>query len=88
MAHQVEWTRIILEEFIELACLTETEEHIMRTRLKGWTITKQAMELHMSESNVKKIIARLKKKYDIAQKNSVILPKRKSSKEEEYMDTH
>jgi hypothetical protein len=40
----------------------------------------------MSESNIKKIIARLKKKYDNAEKYSAILPPRKQSEKELYMD--
>lgn len=48
MSKQVAWNKIILEEFISLACLTKTEEMIIRTRVSGWTITKQAYELHMS----------------------------------------
>lgn len=78
MSHQVKWNSAILEAFIKEACLTETEEVIIRTRVRGYTITQQAYMLHMSESNVKKIIARLKKKYDNAQKVSNILPKRRS----------
>lgn len=86
MSKQVAWNKIILEEFISLACLTKTEEMIIRTRISGWTITKQAYELHMSESSVKRIIARLKKKYDKVQKYSVLLPPRKNSVEEIYLD--
>lgn len=74
MAHQVPWNKIILEEFIEIGCLTQTEEMIIRTRVKGWTITKQAQELNMSESSIKRYIS--------------ILPPRKSSAEETYMDEH
>lgn len=88
MSHQVIWTKEILDTFINDACLTPEEEIIMRTRVKGWTISKQAQELHMSESNVKRIISILKKKYDAVQKNSNILPKRRTSKTEEYLDTH
>lgn len=88
MAHQVIWTKLILETFIEEGNLTKEEEAIMRTRAAGWTITKQALELHMSTAKVNRIIRALKRKYDEAQKTSLILPKRKSSAEELYMDTH
>ena len=57
MTHQVPWNKVILEEFIRIGCLSETEEMIMRTRVHGLTITKQSYELNMSESNIKKIIA-------------------------------
>lgn len=88
MAHQVIWTKLILETFIEEGNLTKEEEAIMRTRAAGWTITKQALELHMSTAKVNRIIRVLKRKYDEVQKTSIILPKRKNSAEELYMDTH
>ena len=88
MAKQVPWNKIFLDEFISLAMLTEEEQSIMRTRIAGWTITEQAQKLSMSESKVNSIISRLKHKYDIVQPYSEILPPRKSSAEEIYMDTH
>lgn len=88
MSKEVLWSKIILEEFIELAALTEDEEHVMRTRVAGWSITKQAMSLGMSESSVNRIIKRLKVKYDAVQPYSPLLPPRKHSATETYMDTH
>lgn len=88
MAKQVPWNNIILEEFIRLAALTEDEEKIMRTRVNGWTITKQSMEFDMGPAAVNRIIKRLKVKYDNVQPYSPILPPRKFSAEETYMDTH
>lgn len=88
MSHEVPWNKIIVEHFIELAMLTEEEEWVLRTRVAGWTRTKQASELNMSISNVDKIIARLKQKYDNVQHFDPLLPPRKSSPEEVWMDTH
>lgn len=88
MAHQVNWNLIILEEFVRLASLTEEEEQIMRTRIRGKTVTQQSMELGMSVSKVNRIIARLKVKYDNVQPYSDILPPRRFSAKETYMDTH
>lgn len=88
MAHQVPWGKVILEAFIEEAMLTKEEEMIMRTRVAGWTITRQARELGMSEASVNRAISRLKKRYDAVQKYSAILPPRKESAAELYMDTH
>lgn len=88
MAKQVPWNKIILEEFINLAMLTEDEEAIMRTRVAGWTRTRQSIELGMSLATVDRHIAQLKLKYDSVQKYSPILPPRKESAEELYMDTH
>lgn len=58
------------------ACLTEEEELIIRSRVKGWSRTKQSMQYNMSLRKVDYIIYALKVKYDEAQKTSAILPKR------------
>lgn len=88
MSNQVIWGKLILETFIKEACLSKEEEWIMRTRVAGWSRTKQAQELHMSLSSLDKHIARLKKKYDIVQKTNPLLPPRKNSAKELWMDTH
>ena len=85
---EVPWNKVIVEEFISLAMLTKEEEMILRTRVAGWTITKQAMEFGMSPSTVSRIVARLKKKYDAVQIYSVLLPPRKASEVEDYLDSH
>ena len=71
------WNRIILDEFIRLAFLTETEEKILRTRIAGWSRVKQSMEFNMSISSVDCAIKMIKQKYDMVQPYSPILPKRK-----------
>lgn len=86
MSKQVPWNKIILETFISEALLTKEEEAIMRTRVAGWSRTKQAMELGMSLSTVDRHIANLKQKYDSVQKYNPILPPRRSSEEETWMD--
>ena len=68
--------------------LSKDEEAIMRTRVAGWSRTQQSMELGMSLATVDRIIKRLKVKYDNVQKYSVLLPPRRDSVEETYMDTH
>lgn len=89
MTRGVEWNKRFLEKFNELAMLSELEYKVLETRIKGYTITQQAHELHVSESTVKRTIATIKKKYDRAQPLAAdILPIIKSSKEEVYMDTH
>lgn len=77
MAKQVPWNKIILDEFVELALLTEDEQKIMRTRIAGWTRVKQSMEFGMSLSSIDRTIATLKHKYDGVQKHSNVLPERK-----------
>ena len=86
MTNQVPWNKIILEEFINLALLTKEEEMILRTRIYGWTVREQADRLNMSVSSVNRIIKRLKNKYDDVEKFSTMLPPRKSSEEEKYLD--
>ena len=86
MTNQVPWNKIILEEFINLALLTKDEEMILRTRIYGWTVREQADRLNMSVSSVNRIIKRLKNKYDDVEKFSTILPPRKSSENEKYLD--
>lgn len=88
MAKQVPWNNIILDEFVKLAALTEDEEKIMRTRVRGWTITQQSIAFDMSPAAVNRIIKRLKIKYDNVQPYSQLLPPRKFSAGETYMDTH
>lgn len=86
MSHQVCWSKFILETFISEALLTKDEEMIMRTRVAGWTRLQQAERLNMSISTVDKLIARLKVKYDKAAKFNPLLPPRKFSAKETYMD--
>lgn len=88
MAHQVKWTQIFLDEFFRLGALTDFEKEVMRTRVAGWTRTKQCQKFSCSESTLDRTIHELKEKYDICQKYSDILPPRKFSKKEQYMDTH
>lgn len=71
------WNKIILDEFIKLAILTETEEKILRTRIAGWSRARQAMEFNMSISAVDCLIKMINQKYDMVQPYSDILPKRK-----------
>ena len=86
MTNQVPWNKIILEEFINLALLTKEEEMILRTRIYGWTVREQADKLNMSVSSVNRIIKRIKNKYDDVEKFSAILPPRKKSEKEKYLD--
>lgn len=78
MAHQVPWNKYIVERFEELAMLTDEERMVLRTRVAGWSITKQALELNLSPATVSRIIKRLKTKYDNVQKYDPLLPPRKA----------
>ena len=88
MSKQVIWSKIILETYIREGNLSKEDEWIMRTRVAGWSRTKQATHLHISLSSLDKRIAHLKKLYDQVQKTNPLLPPRKPSAKELWMDTH
>lgn len=88
MSNQVPWNKVIVEEFIEQAMLSETEEMILRTRVRGWTRIQQSEKLGMSIATVDRIIATLKDKYDNVAKYDPLLPPRKMSAAEVFLDTH
>lgn len=74
------WTRPILDEFLHLAMLTDTEEQILRTRIAGWSRVKQSMEMNMSLASIDAAIRLINQKYDAVQPHSKILPMRKKHK--------
>lgn len=82
MTKQIFWTKKVLEEFIKEGNLSKRQEYIIRTRVAGYTITKQASELNLSIDQVNKDIAQLKKLYDATQVNSDILPPRCKNKDD------
>lgn len=88
MAHQVLWNTIVLEEFSKLAGLSELEYEIMKTRMQGMTRVEQSLKFQISLASVDRIISRLKVKYDSVQKHSDVLPPRRFSAKETYMDSH
>lgn len=88
MSKQVPWNKLIVEEFAKEAMLSNEEQMILRTRVMGWTRIQQSQELGLSVASVDRIISGLKEKYDTVQKYDPLLPPRRTSKEEEYMDTH
>lgn len=71
------WNKVILDEFLQLALLTETEEKVLRTRIAGWSRVKQSMEMNLSVSTIDSIIRMIGIKYDMVQPYSNILPPRK-----------
>lgn len=77
MAHQVMWTKQIIEEFAEEAMLSDFENQVLRTRAKGMQRVEQAMMLGCSLSTIDRTIKLLKDKYDAVQAYDVLLPPRK-----------
>ncbi len=84
MAKQVIWTKTVLETFIREAELSELEEKIIRTRVKGWSRTRQALTFNLSLSTLDRSIRALKAKYDAVQKEHPELPERKENAKELY----
>lgn len=93
---QLCWSKIILETFLEESGINDRIklgddkarilEGIMRTRVAGWSIVKQAQEFHVSVDTINKYVKELKQLYDETQKHSIVLPVRKQSKREERLD--
>ena len=96
MPKSLVWGKIIMETFFEESGINDRiklgdtkariMEGIMRTRVAGWTVAKQAVEFNISVDTVNKYIRELKDLYDETQKHSVILPVRKQSKKEQKLD--
>lgn len=90
MAKQIVWTRLILETFLEESGINDRIklgddkavilEGLMRTRVAGWSIIKQADKFHISKETVNNYIKELKELYDETQKYSSILPPRNIKK--------
>lgn len=84
---QVEWTKKLTEDFIDMAMLSDDEAYIMRSRVKNVPVSIQADTLSCSEATVHRMIAKIKRKYDIVQReNPEHFPPRKKSAKEKWMD--
>ena len=70
------WNKIILDEFIRLAMLTEFEEKVLKTQIAGWSRVKQAMEFSVAVETVDKSLKNIRQKYDMVQPFSPVLPVR------------
>ena len=98
MSKDLCWGKVITETFLEESGINDRIalgdskarilEGIMRTRVAGWTVAKQAEEFHISVDTVNKYIRELKDLDDETQKYSVILPTRKNSKIEIKLDVN
>lgn len=60
MSKQVNWNKIIYDEFIRLAILTDDEKKVLETRLKNYTRIQQAEMLSFSVATIDRIIKSLK----------------------------
>jgi hypothetical protein len=88
MILNIPWTKTMLEKFIDEALLTEEEEKILRTRVAGWSIVKQSLELGLSTATISRIVKHLVDKYKAIQpKFPDIFPPYKESKYEQALNT-
>ena len=71
------WNKILLEEFLSIATLTEIEEKVLRSKLAGYTISQQADIFNMSVSSINRVLKSIDEQYDDAENYSFILPSRK-----------
>lgn len=71
---KVPWDRVILDEFLSLAILTQEEEAILKTRIAGWSQVRQCHAYNMSLATLNRKVKKLKEKYRSVQKRSDILP--------------
>ena len=87
MNPKVPWTKTMLEKFIDEALLTKDEEQVLRTRIAGWSIVKQAEEMGLSTATVSRIIKNIVKKYKRVQPlYPDIFPPLKKSKYDRALD--
>lgn len=79
---QVEWNKLLYEEFKSLAFLSDFQLQVMDLHVRRVSDVEISMKLHCSESSVQRAIRECKDKYDAVQPYSDILPVRKKSKTE------
>ena len=74
------WDKGMIEEFSDIACLTEEEIIVLNDWAYGKSIVHTAMTYHMSDSKVSDIRHKLRIKYDNVQPRSCFLPPRSIKK--------
>lgn len=60
---KIPWNRVILDEYISLALLTEEEEKLIRTRAAGWSQVRQCHAFNMSLATITRKMKKMKTKY-------------------------
>lgn len=83
---QVEWIRMYIEEFLDNAHLSDIDEEIFLSRMRGETRSWQVEHLHLSERSLDRHIKHIKSVYDEVQKNHPKLPPRRRSAQEDWLD--
>lgn len=65
--NQVPWTKVLYNDFVDDAILTELEKKVLYARVwekDKWTIVGMAMEFHVSKSTINNCISSIRSKYD------------------------
>lgn len=83
------WTDELTEKVIQKLMFSEDEAYILRTRVRGYTVSYQAQHLNCSESTIARTISKMKKGYDtLHEQYPDEFPARKNSKVEKFMDNN
>ena len=69
--NQIPWTKVLYNEFVEDAILTDLEKKVLYARV--WekdkhTIISMAMDFHVSKSTINNCISSIRSKYDYLHK--------------------
>ena len=74
--NDIRWNRIVLDDFLFNACLTDDEKTVLFDLANGKTPVSTAMNHNMSVSQVGKLRTQIRQKYDDVQPFTPLLPKR------------
>lgn len=81
------WTDELTEKVINKLMFSDDEAYVLRTRVRGYSVSYQAQHLNCSDSTVARMISKMKKKYDaLHEQYPDDFPARKASKVEKFMD--
>lgn len=85
----VNWNEQFYDNFCAKAMLNQDEREVLRCRIMQYSITQISLNCNMSTAKVSRIVKSLRDKYDAVQQHYPdILPARRMSEQEEWMDTH
>lgn len=74
--NDIPWNKIILNDFISMACLSDDETAILKDWAAGKSVVSTAMSRNISTRQVDNYRNQIRKKYDAVQIYSPLLPKR------------
>jgi DNA-binding CsgD family transcriptional regulator len=75
--NDIVWNKIMLAEFRDLACLSDTENLVLQDWADGKSIVNTAVMRNISTRQVDTIRNQIRKKYDAVQIYTPLLPPRK-----------